>query len=949
MLVPKRALYGPVAVVMTLPALSVVPMSAMATIEELVVTTRKREENLQELPIAVQVFSADQIERQGIRSLTDVAKLSPSVQFDTSFGPQDTRITIRGLSNTRGRSNVAFLVDGIDVTTENVISAGSGLLANRRLLNDVERIEVVKGPQSALFGRAAFSGAISYVTKEPGPELESKISLDMAQYGFAQLDAAVGGPVKGLEDVLGLRLNGVYWTDDGYYQNSVSGADVGGGKGYGAALTGVYTPTDAIKIKARVEYSNDDLEITPTVRINGDTQVNYPKNAIGPPAFLGTSSAFNGNSLGLVDHGVYCPPDIQTDEAAGPGFCLPNSYGTADGKAVSLGEDPFTGGDYEGTQLDLLRASLVASWSVGTGVFTSYTGYTDSNAKQHYDQDYQAIGRPDTLLGHQEANTDQDTKQFSQELRFQSEWDGPVQLTLGGLYWYEERDLQDDNSIVACMPVTKGASGEILTDIEGVCDGNLAPAPTNTYSVVGWQPYYPQIFPKPAVAGFDGAQWNTETDHKSLYGMVEWVLTDTFKLTLEGRYVDETFGIRRPNQSSCSTLGFTANRGLFIVPLESEELNPGLDLNCEAEHTAMNKLTWGLDPNGPEILADLLCRTRDPETGGLDPNGTVICEPGDAAYDMTLDWAFIQGTESSKFFTPKITLDWTPNDEILVYISWARGQKPAGINQLTGGGTPTQIDDERFASEKMDAYEVGTKTMWQAAGYLQLNGALFFQDYTDKQVSTQELVQDQLRPKVLNASAAEVWGLELELLYQPEMIGGLLLSAAYTYLDTSYQEFFDDTALLYRPAATGSCDVVKKGEAYFCRMDLSGNSLERTPDNSFVGTINLQRPFMKQSFDWFTELNASYQDERFVDADNFVKFDDFWLLDFRLGLAGEKWDVVAYLDNVLDDNTLKSGGSGPDFALQNQELGFTAGLGVQQYFGLLPEPRRFGVRMTLRF
>ncbi|MDP6674240.1 MAG: TonB-dependent receptor [Gammaproteobacteria bacterium] len=946
MLMIKRALCAPIVAVLALPALNTVPVSALAALEEIVVTTRKREENLQDVPIAVQAITADQIERQGIKNLTDVAKLSPSVQFDTSFGPQDTRITIRGLSNTRGRSNVAFLVDGIDVTTENVISAGSGLLANRRLLNDVERIEVVKGPQSALYGRAAFSGAISYVTKEPGEKLAGKVGLDIAENGYYQLDAAVGGPVPGLEEVLGLRLNGVYWSDDGYYSNSVSGNGVGGGDGFGMALTGVYTPTDTIKIKTRVEYSDDKLNPTPVVRINGDTQVNYPKNAIVPPANLGTSSAFNGNSLGLVDHGVFCPEGVPVDESAGPGFCLPKSYGSASGKEVALSENPRTGGEYDGTTIDVLRATMMVSWDAGPGAISSYTGYTDSHSTQFYDQEYQARGRPDELLAHMETNNFQDTTQFSQELQLQSSWDAPVQLTLGGLYWHEERDLIDNDSIIACLPVTKSASGEILTDIEGVCDGNLAPVPTNTYSVVGWQPFNAQIHPKPAVAGFDGAQWNAETDHKSVYGMIEWSLTEVFKLTLEGRYVDEEFTLRRPNQASCSNLGFTVNFGGFIVPLQSEALNPGLDVNCEDIHTAMEKLNYGLDPNGPENLADLLCRSRDPITGELDPNGTPL---EGCVLDATLDWAFIQGTERSKFFTPKITVDWMPTDDALIYFSWAQAQKPSGINQLGGGGSPSTIEDERFASEKMTAYEFGAKSSWEAAGFLQVNGAVFFQDYTDKQVSTQELVDDRLRPKVLNASAAEVWGLELELVWQPEMIDGLLLSAGYTHLDTEYIDFFDDTALLYRPAATNSCEVVQKGDSYFCRMDLSGHSLERTPDNSFVGVMNVQRPFMENDFDWFLELNASYQDERFVDADNFVKWDDFWLVDVRLGLASEQWNFMIYVDNALDDDTLKSGGSGPDFGQQVEELGFTAGLGVQQFFGPLPNPRTLGARLTMRF
>jgi len=148
-----------------------VPLVGWAQLEEIVVTTRKKTENLQDVPIAVDTITAEQIARQGIVNMADVTKMSTSVQFDQSYGPQDVRIAVRGLSNTRGRSNVAFLIDGVDVTTENFSTAGSGLLANQRLLTDIERIEIVKGPQSALYGRAAFAGAISYTTRDVGDEL----------------------------------------------------------------------------------------------------------------------------------------------------------------------------------------------------------------------------------------------------------------------------------------------------------------------------------------------------------------------------------------------------------------------------------------------------------------------------------------------------------------------------------------------------------------------------------------------------------------------------------------------------------------------------------------------------------------------------------------------------------------------------------------------------------
>ncbi len=231
----RRLAGGAVAVALALPTLGGLPGTSQAQMQEIVVTTRKKAENLQEIPLAVTAVSAEEIERLGIASLGDVADLDPSVQFDTSFGPADTRITIRGLSNTRGRSNVAFLVDGIDVTTENLNAAGSGLLANRRLLADVERIEVVKGPQSALYGRAAFAGAINYITRSPGDTWEGKVGWDVGDFGARELSFAGGGPL--VEDVLGLRVSGIVYESDGYYRNSLSGEPVGDTDGKGLAVT----------------------------------------------------------------------------------------------------------------------------------------------------------------------------------------------------------------------------------------------------------------------------------------------------------------------------------------------------------------------------------------------------------------------------------------------------------------------------------------------------------------------------------------------------------------------------------------------------------------------------------------------------------------------------------------------------------------------------------------
>ena len=96
---------------------------AQAQLEEIVVTARKREERLQDLPLSVTAIDAAQIERQGIRNLEDIAQFTPGVNLDNAFGLNDQRLVIRGLSPSRGRPNSAILVDGIDLTTESVSTA----------------------------------------------------------------------------------------------------------------------------------------------------------------------------------------------------------------------------------------------------------------------------------------------------------------------------------------------------------------------------------------------------------------------------------------------------------------------------------------------------------------------------------------------------------------------------------------------------------------------------------------------------------------------------------------------------------------------------------------------------------------------------------------------------------------------------------------------------------
>jgi outer membrane receptor protein involved in Fe transport len=188
--------------------------------------------------------------------------------------------------------------------------------------------------------------------------------------------------------------------------------------------------------------------------------------------------------------------------------------------------------------------------------------------------------------------------------------------------------------------------------------------------------------------------------------------------------VEEEFSLLKPAKSSCTNTGFSA--GFNLAPLENEDnlaANPAAnDIVCESERV-------------------------------LNPD---IFEPPVAAGGS--DWRYNQGSESSSFSTPKITLEFTPTDDALLYFFYAQAQKPGGINQLAAGGFAESVAEARFDSEKLKAWELGLKSSWEVVGFLQLNASGFFQDYTDKQLSTQVVINDTSTPRVLNAAGAEVWG-----------------------------------------------------------------------------------------------------------------------------------------------------------------------------------------------
>ena len=180
---------------------------------EIISISRKRPETLQDVPIAVTALSAKVIENAGIERPGDAIALIPNVTMVDTANVGDTQVTIRGIVSTRdAESTFAYVVDGVLMTNPNGF--------NKELV-DVSQIEVLKGPQGALYGRNAVAGAIIVTTKLPADELEGSIKLGVANNNTRKVSALISGPFS--ENVAG-RLTASHSSTDGFYENVFTGA-----------------------------------------------------------------------------------------------------------------------------------------------------------------------------------------------------------------------------------------------------------------------------------------------------------------------------------------------------------------------------------------------------------------------------------------------------------------------------------------------------------------------------------------------------------------------------------------------------------------------------------------------------------------------------------------------------------------------------------------------------
>lgn len=473
--------------------------SSAGALEEVVVTARKVAENIQEVPVAVTALTADYMENMGVSDLADISKITAGLVFDSEFGRGSNRPVIRGQANILGDSGVSYFIDGVYI---------SGSIDDYDL-NDVQRVEVVKGPQSALYGRNTYAGAINIITRSPGEEFRARVGAEIASDDQYELSASLSGP---LGDSVAGGVTVRHYEMGGYFTNQFDGTKVG--EQESDSISGVleFTPSDDLSIRARAYYAERD-DGQPAV-----VATRYFENN----CFRDNGTLYGG--AGRYFCGVIEPRPINSDWRV---------------------QAPETRDVDENLQLSLvIDYDINADWS-----FASITGYNDRDSEFVIDGDYLPTSfhvsnftpngfpfagfedGPPFIYGYAGTMVDftfasaTAAEDWSQEIRFEYQ-DDDLTALIGAYYFDQDTVTRDIREVSPAQQALADANwfAEFLR-MQAVCAAN--------FLCQAMVPFFNSTIVVPRDVN---ALSITNT---ALFGMVSFDFAENWGLTLEARWQDE--------------------------------------------------------------------------------------------------------------------------------------------------------------------------------------------------------------------------------------------------------------------------------------------------------------------------------------------------------------------------------------------------------------------------
>ena len=698
----------------------------------IVVTATKREQTLQETPVAVSVTSAETIEQAQIRDVSDLATVVPSLQVSQNQSSFATSYSVRGFgtdgNNIGLEPSVAMFVDG--VYRSRAVSQISDL-------PDIQRVEVLRGPQSTLFGKNASAGVISIVTKEPQFDFGGMVEASYGNYDAMVVKGFVTGPIS---DSVAFSAGGGINKRDGFLTNGVNGDDINDRDRWFTRGQLLFDNGGPLRVRVIGDYDKIEERCCGVVNV-------LPSAEIGAIQLLG----------GQVN-------DFRNNP---------------DGDVVFTDVDPIN-------EVENYGISGQIDYEFGALTLTSITAYRKTKLAADQDVDFTSL---DAVSGANIGDADIDT--FTQELRIASDFDGPLNFLVGGYYFDEQVDTSDQ------IVYGNGFRPYANLLLQGATGGTQTVDTLEaTLSALNGTDYTGQFF-----AAGQGFFNNIVQDNEafSIFGNVDFEITDRLVLTLGANYTKDKKQIVTNSTStdvfSNIDLVASGNTAIFAQGLATQ-VGSLLSLGRPATQAEIgafagaNPAAFAQISAGVQAFAD--ANDTDPAVNSLlaltpfqflpplqnCPNAVEDCSTDDD------DWSW----------NVRLAYEVTPT--LNVYASWATGYKAPSFN-LSRDSRPLPADfaalqaqglavtnlrpGTRFANaENSEVYEVGIKGNWSRAA---ANLTFFQQSIEDFQANTFTGTSFILS----NAGKQETFGVEFDGQFYAS--DSLTLSVAMTYLDAQYDSF----------------------------------------------------------------------------------------------------------------------------------------------------------------
>lgn len=359
------------------------------TTDTIIVTAQKREQTISEVPISLIALDAEFLEKTGVETFEEVANITPNFSFLPGFDRSEIAINVRGL--TSGTSNpgidpsVGFFLDGVYIARPAALTSK---------LTDIDRLEILRGPQGTLYGRNTSAGAVNIYTKNPTDEFEAQFLAGYGNFNTVDVRGRVAGPIS---ESVGASLSGYWGRSDSFLDNANTGDPLGENEEYGGRLKVRFEPSDRFDLTFSADYSESTTDAS---RVVGPFQKDQGD------LFAVFAAAMTNPMLGGFVRSVQNVPvdTFDRNETRTPGF--------------------------EQDDLEQYGFSAEANWDIGFATITSLTGYRESEDIARIDPD---ISVPDLLR----TSVRNENDQFSQEIRIASNPDDDRFDYLLGLYYLD--------------------------------------------------------------------------------------------------------------------------------------------------------------------------------------------------------------------------------------------------------------------------------------------------------------------------------------------------------------------------------------------------------------------------------------------------------------------------------------------------------------------------------